>query len=791
MDERTREAILELTEERKALLDSLKNNPNGLEWCQAHSDIADRVVRLVLRGVQASRSSMPMLSIVATGGYGRREMAPFSDVDLTVIPQEQVHADLDDIIRELFHDLHAAFGTHLRMDVGYAYTLINDASGFDAKTRTGFLDSRLVAGSPEPYESLMELYWDSFAVGEFLLSKLKERDAALAKRHGSALVVEPDLKEGAGGVRSFQCANWIRVAIGEMPSRHTKAYDRILRARNLLHYVCGKRQDLLTRQRQAEIAELIGVDMYAWMGSVVEAGLELHREFIRARERLLEARFPLTEGVYAIRGEARISGSTKLSEAAVGIALATQLGIQVSDLRAGATPDIEGPEILYALGAGEAALRNLDRCGLLERILPDLTRCRHMLPSDTSHQFTVFEHTMRVVRFIDQVEPGSFLGELKDSLHDAEALYLAALLHDVGKHESEPEHPEISERVARDVCQRWQLAPELADLVAWLVRNHLVMSVFIKMRDVFDPNTAVEFANIVQTQDRLDMLTILTYADTRAVAEEAWTPAQMSFLKELHTRTSALLQGTAVQEPDPAQYRRRLMRELKHESVTDEEIEAFLKSLQPHYLFGTPTELVKIHMAFEKKAREGVPTVEVFQTPELGATDVTVCCLDEPGLLSKILGVIYALDLSVHSIRASTTQTDRPVALDTFSVSFGGKPVPYATTRQLSSALVKVLSKELDVSELLRRRGKDPDRDQQFYQYTYHEGNPGILEFRTPRGRGMAYRLSRLIAKQGWNIVSARVGQWAGRGAAAFYITGPNDKPLKSDEVNEALKRGV
>ncbi len=88
------------------------------------------------------------------------------------------------------------------------------------------------------------------------------------------------------------------MAIGEMPSRHTKAYDRVLRARNLLHYVCKKKQDLLTRQRQAEIAEWIDTDMYSWMSSVVEAGQSLHREFLHAKERLLEARFPLSEGVF-------------------------------------------------------------------------------------------------------------------------------------------------------------------------------------------------------------------------------------------------------------------------------------------------------------------------------------------------------------------------------------------------------------------------------------------------------------------------------------------------------------
>jgi [protein-PII] uridylyltransferase len=264
----------------------------------------------------------------------------------------------------------------------------------------------------------------------------------------------------------------------------------------------------------------------------------------------------------------------------------------------------------------------------------------------------------------------------------------------------------------------------------------------------------------------------------------------MSFLRELHSRTTAILQGDIPHDADPSQFRRRLMRELKHEQTSEEEVERFLKSLQANYLFSTPIDLVRLHMRFEKKARAGQPTIELFHKPELGSTDVTVCCPDAPGLLSKILGVFYALDLSVHGIRASTTQTDQPVALDTFTVSFSGKPVPQATCRQLSSSMTRVLLGEIDVQDLLRQKGKDPERTQQYYQFTYHEGEPGILEFRTPRGRGMAYRLSNLIAK-GWNIISARVGQWAGRGAAAFYIVGESDRSISSNEVNQALSRQV
>lgn len=778
-----------VADDRVKLIERLRVRPEGLDWCVEHTRLIDRLISAVYDSVASTYHDLPPLAVIATGGYGRSELAPFSDADLTVVPLDEAHPKIELAVRDLFRDLHVAFAT-VRLNVGYAYRLVNDAPGLDAKTRTGLIDSRLVAGSDEPYQALMRLFRDTFPVGQFLISKIKERESFFRKTNDTPLVVEPDLKEGAGGLRSFHCANWFRIATDERPGRPTKAYDEMMRMRNLLHVVSGKCQDHLTRQRQAEIADLVGCDVYQMLSSLAAAGLELHADYQHAFERLSESRYPISAGVIALHGEARIAGTATVSEAAAGIAIATQLKLHVSDIPAGTSPGIDGAEATFAMATGERTIRNLDRSGVLKTLLPELDACKTLMPNDTAHMFTVFEHTLRVVRNLDSLGEGNgFLSEVFGEVGDREILYLAALLHDVGKAERSLPHSEAGEKMVYDVGKRWNLARATTDETAWLVREHLTMAKFVRMRDVMQPQTALDLAEIVKTSERLNMLTVLTWADISAVSGDAWSPVQESLLRELYVRTLSALEGEHQAAPDPALYRRRLLKELRSESIPENEVQAFLESLPAHYLVSTPPDLVRLHVRYERQAREGQPTIELDHQPEIGATEVTICCLDEPGLLSKLLGVIYALDLSVHGIRASTTKTERPVALDVFTLSFGGKTIPSATGQQLSNAVRDVLSRKISFEELLRDRGKEPGRRQQSFQYTYVEGKPGILEVRAPRGRGMAYRFSRLIAQNGWNIVSARVGQWAGRGAAAFYLLGAGDNPLTQREVDEALSK--
>jgi [protein-PII] uridylyltransferase len=782
-----KERIQALAELRLEHIESLVTDPHGIAWCARHTDIADEVLRLVYQEIVDQRPGTPALAVIATGGYGRRELSPHSDLDLTVVPSDDASPELDAAIRQLFQDIHEAFVSIMRMDVGYAYRLISDAPGLDGKTRTGLLDMRLLAGSYSLFEQLDRALQDSFSAGEFILTKIREREEMFAKYHDTPFVSEPHLKEGAGGIRCFNCSNWIQMSIGERPARPTAEYDHLVLIRNLLHRRAGRHQDHFTRVRQTEVAEDLGMDPIEMMAGVVRAGAEVHAGYRRSTEKLHETRFPLSRGVLSVHGEARITGSVDAGEAAVGIAIATELGLRVSDLPIAPPSSVHGPAAVFALSQGERTLRNLDRCGLLDELLPELTACRTLVAGDSMHRFTVFEHSLRVVRNLDSLDPNTFLGDLKAALTDLEPLYVTALLHDVGKIDPEQNHSTYGAEIAAGVCERWDLAPNITETVSWLIQEHLTMSRFIRIRDIQNPQTVAEFAKVVGDTNRLDLLTLLTWADIAAVGEASWTPAQDIFLRELHGRTSALLQGETATVADPVLSRQRLLRQLRSKPEDAERLNAFLESLPLHYVTSTPPDLVRVHLELAERAIAGEPSVELFNRNDISATEVTVCAPDRPGLLSKLLGVMYALDLSLSGIRASTTNTDPRIALDVFTVSFGGRPVPSATTKSLTTSLQDVLQGRKTVEEILTAKGKDPTRRQHIFTHSYVPGPTGVLEVRAPRGRGMPFRLSRLIAAQGWNVVSARVGQWAGNAAAAFYIQGPDGCPLSQEVVEEAL----
>lgn len=801
---RTFTSSIEPFKERKLqLLDKLRVKPQGKEWCRQFSDLADEAIQSVVRAAKQTLGDLPPISIVATGGYGRQELAPHSDLDLAVIPLHEGRPVLDDLIRFLYRGIHEVLDGAFNAEIGYAYRLVSDAPGLDGKSRSSMLDARLVAGSPDPLAAFDALFKDTFPTGDFLLDKVMERLAAMSRTNDTPLVVEPHLKEGAGGLRCHHAANWIRSAVGLQPLPAGPAFEAVLAARNQLHLVSGKKVDLLSRQRQAEIAEAFDLDLDEWLSGLIEQLYHLHEEFYQAEKLLGTAAYSLLPGIRATRGRVQIESGIDLGEAALGVALASGLGLQVQPGKFRVENSVDGPDVMRAVATGEACIREMDRSGLLAVLLPEFIRCRTLMPEDATHTYSVFEHTLRAVRHLDAFDDDPFFGGLKQGLADLGPLYLAVLLHDAGKRIDDRPHSEAGAEIAAEVCRRWKLASSASKLVEWLVLEHLTLARFIRMRDIHHPQTATELAEIVGTSERLDMLALLTAADIQAVSADAWSPAQQNMLQELWTRTAEVLELSLPVEHDPAIYRKRLRTALMDprvhapESPTDEPapadtdaeaVEGFLASMPAHYLVSTPADVVRLHLSFVQKAVQGQPTIEVSHFAQLGYTDLTVACLDAPGLLSKLLGVLYAWDLSVQVIRASTTRSDPAVALDTFTVSFNRKPLPSSTCRHATADLMRVIQGESSVEEVLARRSKDPLRKQEHFSLTFIEGETGILEVRAPRGRGMAFRMARLISQRGWQIVSARIGQWAGQGAAAFYITRPDGGPLTADEVQAAFR---
>ncbi|CAN5660386.1 [protein-PII] uridylyltransferase [soil metagenome] len=763
---------------RLTLLEELRHAPSGLEWCQRHSRLCDEIVR------ELASEDESLYAVIATGGYGREELAPYSDIDITIVPSDDADPEVDKAIRRLYRSLHSIF-TDIGLEVGYAYRLISDAPGLDSVSRTALLDMRWVAGKTSLFQSLRRALESSLSPGEFIVEKIREREAAFVKHHDSPLVAEPQIKEGAGGLRCRHAANWIRNCIGERSASPSDEYERLLQTRNLLHLVSGKHQDTLTRVRQEAVGAILGLTVSDLSSQVVSDGIAMHRDYRQTLERLHEARFQLAEGVLALRGEVRLDGNVNAGQAAVGIATATRLKLRVPDVQMVSQGEIEGATAAYALSMGEATLRNLDRAGLLEALLPELTATRTVVPDEGLHTWTVFEHTLRVIRNVESLRPGTFLGDVRESVAEPEALYLAILLHDAGKRYPQEDHSVVGERIVREVGHRWQLGEDVIEDMAWLVREHLTMSRFIRIRDLMQPDTIDEFAAVVGTLDRLAMLTVLTWADANAVSEGAWTPAQDTFQRQLYHQTAARLHDD-WEGPDPNSYRRRLLRQLSNKPE-ESGLQTFVESLPASYLLATPADTIRLHYHYASRAIEGETTVDFYARPELSASDVTVAAIDRPGLFSDLLGVFYAYDISVQAIRATTVSGDRPVAIDVFTLAFSGRPIPAATALEARKVAIEVLKGERRADDVLRQKGKDPDRHQAIFRYSFSPGHPGVLEIRAPRGRGMAYRFSRLIAEQGWNVTAARVGQWGGSGAAAFYITGTDGRTIEPDEVEAAM----
>lgn len=742
----------------------------------------------MVRSICDGAGVAPLVDVVATGGYGREELSPWSDIDITIIPHREEVTGLDQAVRAIFRGLEAQFRTTLGMKIGYALRHVSDLPGIDVPTRTGLLDSRLIWGTGEGLAQVQSHLMDAIWPGQFAEAKLQERGEQLAQYGSTPLRVEPHLKFGAGGLRCIHTAQWLRQILGASPEP-TEGHEDLLKIRNLVHRQAGKARDEFSRSMQGAIAEQTGVPMFEIVEHLAGVRDHVHSEYLRVVRSLKKWSFAVSTRTRAEGGRLMIDPGARVSEAALAFSIGGKLGLSLPDqVEFKNTPPDEPREVLTAIATGGDFLRQADATGLLAALAPELAATRYLMPRDGSHDYTVFEHTLRAVENLDTL-PAGFLTDCYQSIKDPAVLVLALLLHDAGKIDSTRPHSDSGADLARQAVTRWSMKGSEAEDIPWLVQEHLTMALFLRMRDIHHPETIADFTRVVTTLERLQMLTVLTYADIRAVNAEAWNPIQEEMLRELYLRAHATLESGIPRLDDPDHYRRRAQRHSPH--VDDALVEAFLDSMPAHYMAVISPEAVGEHALLTEAARQGETSVMYEGSRERASVRIWVCSPDSPRLLNRILGVLYALDLSLIALHAHTAKGEQPVALDFFTVSFGGKSVPKATAAQACQWIEDVLTGRRSVDDLLRQCGKDPDRRQEIFRYQLVGGDPSILEFQVPRGRGMAFRLSRLIADAGWNIVAARVGQWAGQGAAAFYVTDADGRPLTAGRVQAVLDRQV
>jgi [protein-PII] uridylyltransferase len=544
------------------------------------------------------------VAVIAVGGYGRGEMAPFSDVDLLFLTPYKITAWAESVIESMLYIL-----WDLKLKIGHASRTIPDCIRLgteDFTIRTAMLEQRFLAGdAPLAAALARKLRTDLFSGTErqFVAAKLEERENRHTKQ-GQRYMVEPNVKEGKGGLRDLQSLFWIAkyvhavqetselVALGVFSpgefARFEQAEGFLWAVRAHLHLVTGRAIEQLTFDMQAEVAARMGYQDRAGRRGVelfmqdyfrhATAVGDLTRIFLTKLEADHVKPAPLLERIF--RRKPKVKKGYVVIHNRLGIAdakaflkdklnllrlfeegLRTGMLIHPDAMRLvtanlhlidnGLRADREAQRIFLDLllkhGNPERALRRMNELGVLAAFVPEFEPIVAMMQFNMYHSYTVDEHIIQCIANLAQIEREELIEELpiasgilKEGVN-RKVLYVALLVHDLGKGRPE-DHSIIGAQIARRVAPRLGLNKAECDTVEWLVRAHLLMSDMAQKRDIADPRTVRDFAKAVQTVKRLDLLTVLTVCDIRGVGPDVWNNWKAVLIRALYRQTRRALE---------------------------------------------------------------------------------------------------------------------------------------------------------------------------------------------------------------------------------------------------------
>lgn len=795
------------------------------------------------------------LSLSAVGGYGRGELLPHSDIDLLVLYDEASLEANKTRLENFF-----AFLWDIGLDVGSSVRTVAqcaELAGGDVTVITNLMESRLLAGDADLYNALQDAIKPEhiWPVDAFFRAKLAEQQARHAKYDDSAYKLEPNVKESPGGLRDIHTVAWVAKrhfgasSLTELRERGflTKTecdelfagQDFLWRVRFALHMITGRHEDRLLFDHQVKIATLFGyVDPDH--NRAVEQFMQLYYRTIKALSCLNDMLLQLFEEAilgkgldvevkplnsrFQLRGnyiETRADDVfQKQPSALIEIFALMQQnpkieGITTATLRLirrdrrlidnSVRSDVRARSLfigLFQTGAGlTRALRRMNRYGVLGRYLPVFGEIIGHMQYDLFHTLTVDEHTLRLVRNMRRLAMERFRTELPffseifARIARPDLLYIAGLFHDLGKGGG-GDHSEVGAVISEKFCLEHGLSHSDAELVGWLVRNHLTMSLTAQRQDISDPAIVTAFAQRVGDRSRLEYLLLLTVSDIRATNPALWNSWRQSLLRELyHSTTRALARGLdnpVSSDERVAEQRRAALALLAAKGIDTSAADSVWSRFdRDYFLRHSPAELAWHYPAISTKSDSSLPLILVDMLDGRGTT-VFVYTRDRDHLFGLSTGVLAKLGLNILDARINTT--DDGYALDSFVVMEGdGSPIDNLHRfEEIGEALGKVLADpNISVVDVNRRRST---RLRNFntpttVRFSQDEAKKRtVLELVTADQPGLLSLIGRVFHKRGILLDAAKVATIGERAEDVFYVTDRSHQPITSEKTLEDLR---
>lgn len=804
-----------------------------------------RVDELIRHLWQNKVGCAPDLDVIAVGGYGRGELFPYSDWDLWILVPEAWQGG-----EEVEGFLHALWDT--KMAIGHAVRTVDETMKHVSESwdsATAALESRLLIGSGCQYERLRQ-EMDRFLKRKraaFLKAKVDEFDARRRRAQETAFWMEPNIKDGKGGLRDVHALQWLGtiaygcgdvrglVSVGALRASEAR---QIVRATNVLrrvrfglHLVAGRCQDRLTFEHQEQLAQALRLrktrhqsEVERWMRLFFRQAraigvnadwfvMELKEAQAARRHvpsRRIGAGVVLKGSLIDVEDEDRFAqdplnllrmfhlaqeGKRRLSARALRL-IRDLVPKHVARIRHREEANALFLEMMRSPRNVAWALKEMHETGVLGGFIPDFGKAEGLGQFDGYHAFTVDEHTVKVVAEACALRLGEksgeevpWVGEIMAALPRPELLYLAALFHDIGKGRG-GDHSEIGARLAKVFCRRIGLDDDGTGLVCWLVRHHLLMARISQRCDLSDREVVEDFVRKVGDIERLRYLAALTVADIRGVGPGVWNDWKGSLLQMLYKAAENVMMGKPLEGEEIEQRMRLRIKSVLDLAGHDRAIQKALAKLPKRCLLHFPPETLH-HIACLVATSGGQASFDFVQDRKKGVTVLMVLAKDRPRLFAELsaalsLGHVSILAAQAYAIRGGWI-------LDVFHLQTrGGRPVDAASDlERLRQRLSEVLAGKGTAVSLPRYRASHLMRRVPVRVRTLPLAGSGktALEISCADRPGLLASLALALADSNVEIRGAQISTFGARAVDVFFLTDEQGRPLSDEALREAMAK--
>ncbi|MGB1207808.1 MAG: [protein-PII] uridylyltransferase, partial [Paracoccaceae bacterium] len=750
---------------------------------QSYAYITDCIVTLIWEAATnilhplATPTEGERIAVIAVGGYGRGEMAPQSDVDLLFLTPYKITPWAESVIETMLYML-----WDLKLKVGHASRTVRDCLRLGAEDftiRTAMLEHRFLTGHAPLAQELEHRLWADLFHGterEFVDAKLDEREARHFKQGNMRYRVEPNVKEGKGGLRDLQSLFWITkyiyhtddtqelVAKGvfrpEEYDTFVKAEDYLWAVRCHMHLIARRPTEQLTFDLQVEVADRMGYTdaggrravewfMQDYFRHATAVG-DLTRIFLTSLEanhtkavpllaRIFKRPPAVSAGFSVLNNRLAIRDTKMFLSDPLNILRLFQEGLRTSllihpeamrlvkanlhliDNTTRRDPRAQDIFLDLMLGHGnpERALRRMNELGVLAAFIPEFDPIVAMMQFNMYHHYTVDEHTIQCIWNLSEIEHGKLVEELPvassilDQGINRRVIYVALLLHDIGKGRKE-DHSILGAKIVRKVAPRLGLSPDEAETVEWLVRYHLLMSDMAQKRDIADPRTVRDFAKAVKTRERLDLLCVLTVCDIRGVGPDTWNNWKATLIRALYRQTRRALEG-GLEDLNRAN-RGSEAKDALAAHLTDwseADIAAELDRHYPPYWQGLHVTAHEIFAELLHGLGDDSIRIDIHLDEDRDATRACFALADHPGILTRLAGALALVGANVADARSFTTKDGYATAVFWIQDA-DGRPYGESRIPRLRNMIVKTLKGEVIAREAIKSKDKIKKRERAF-----------------------------------------------------------------------------